>query len=66
MSRTTQITRAVFYLNSVFLVLLLFSFRFVDPGSAAHVAAVLSMIPILLTFVFVFILTHNQWDPLDF
>jgi len=65
MSRTTAITRFVFYVNSFFLVIILFSFRFLEWGSPASVAATLSMIPIVLTFVLVYIVTRKELSVLD-
>jgi len=65
MSRTTAITRFVFYVNSFFLVIILFSFRFLEWGSPASVAATLSMIPIALTFVLVYIVTRKELSVLD-
>lgn len=65
MSRTRKISRAVFYLNSFFLLMLVFSFQFIEWGSAASVAATMSMIPIALTFVLVFIVTRKQLSVFD-
>jgi len=65
MSRTTTISRFVFYLNSFFLVMLLFSVPYLEWGSAASVAATLSMIPIVLTFVLVYIVTRKELTVLD-
>ncbi|MFB6228112.1 MAG: hypothetical protein ABEH88_05955 [Halobacteriales archaeon] len=65
MSRTTTISRFVFYMNSFFLIVIVFSFQFIEWGSAASVVATLSMIPIVLTFVLVFIVTRKQIDVFD-
>jgi hypothetical protein len=65
MGRTTKITRFVFYLNSFFLLVILFSLQFIEWGSPASVAAVLSMIPIALTFVLVYVVTQKELNVLD-
>ena len=66
MARIAPIYRFVFYINSFFLVMLVFSFRFIDWGSPASVAATLSVIPIFLTFLLVFIVTRTRLDVVDF
>lgn len=66
MGRVGRISRFVFYINLFFLIMLVFSFRFIEWGSAASVAATLSVIPIFLTFILVFIVTRKRIDVIDF
>lgn len=66
MRRTPQVLKLVFAFNVVFLLLFLGSIPHVESGSGAHVASILALIPIVLIFVLLAILTYVEIDIFDF
>lgn len=56
-------SRTIIGLDVLFLLLLGFSFLFVEPGSAAFVVAVLTVPPIVLTLIGSAVVLYTGWDP---
>lgn len=66
MGRTQSVLRTVFTVSILFLLLLGFSYPFIEPGTGAHVAAALTVVPLVLTLVMASVLTYAGSDVLDF
>lgn len=57
------VSQVVLGVNFLFLVLLGFSFLFLDPGTGPFVIAVLTLIPVLLSLVASVAVIYTGWDP---
>ncbi|WP_458207517.1 hypothetical protein [Haladaptatus sp. NG-SE-30] len=55
--------RILFTLSSILLVLLLFTFPFLTPGTASYVVALLSLSLLVVTAVGAAILLRLDWNP---
>lgn len=66
MNRTRTVLRALFTVNILFILLLAFSSLYLEPGSGASVAAVMTLIPTTLMLLIIGVLLYLDWDVLDF
>ncbi|NUB93358.1 hypothetical protein HT576_20370 [Haloterrigena sp. SYSU A121-1] len=58
-----SVSQVVLGVNFLFLVLLGFSFLFLEPGSGPYVVAVLTLIPVVLSLVASVAVIYTGWDP---
>ncbi|RDI69861.1 hypothetical protein [Halopelagius longus] len=58
-------SRTVLGIDVLFLLLLGFSFLYLDPGTRSYVMAQLTLIPVALTFLASVVLIYTQWDPFE-
>lgn len=58
-------SRTVIGIDVLFLLLLGFSFLYLDPGSRSYVIAQITLVPILLTFVASVVVLYTEWDPFE-
>ncbi|SER39844.1 hypothetical protein [Natrinema salaciae] len=58
-----SVSRVVLGVNVLFLLLLGFSFLFLEPGTGAYVVAVLTLIPVVLSLVASVAVIYTGWDP---
>lgn len=58
-------SRTVIGIDVLFLLLLGFSFLYLDPGSRSYVIAQITLVPILLTFVASLVVLYTEWDPFE-
>lgn len=65
MDRTRPFLRVIFGVNVLFLVLLAFSYPFLEPGTGSYVAAVLTFGLCLVMLALVTLITYFQWDFVD-
>jgi len=56
-------SRLVIALDMVFFLLLAFSFLYIKPGTGSYVAAQLTLLPTVLTFVAAVAVLYTGWDP---
>lgn len=56
--------RVVIGMDILFLLLLGFSFLYLEPGTGSYVAAQLTLLPTGLTFITAIIVLYTGWDPL--
>lgn len=56
-------SRLVLGIDVLFLLLLGFSFLYIEPGSGPYVAAILTVAPTVLTFVMSVAVLYTGWDP---
>lgn len=66
MGRTQTVLQLVFRINLVFLVLLAFSYFFIEPGSGEQVVAVLALIPMIFMLVLTLYLSYTESEIFDF
>ncbi|WP_222912993.1 hypothetical protein [Natrinema sp. SYSU A 869] len=57
------VSQVVLGVNFLFLVLLGFSFIFIEPGTGPYVMAVLTLIPVVLSLVASVAIIYTGWDP---
>lgn len=55
--------RPLFAVCVLILLLLAFSFQFIEPGSEAYTIAVLTLIPTVLVMLGIVVLTMTGWEP---
>lgn len=58
-------SRIVLGIDVLFLLLLGFSFLYIEPGSGSYVVALLTLVPTVLTFVMSVALLYTGWDPFE-
>lgn len=58
-------SRLVLRIDALFLLLLGFSFLYIEPGSGAYVVASLTLIPTVLTLVMSLAVLYTGWDPFE-
>ncbi|ELZ15424.1 MULTISPECIES: hypothetical protein [Haloterrigena] len=58
-----SVSQVVLGVNFLFLVLLGFSFLFLEPGTGPYVVAVLTLIPVVLSLVASVAVIYTGWDP---
>lgn len=55
--------RFVIVIDLMFFMLLAFSFLYIEPGTGSYVAAQLTLIPTVLTFLAAISILRSDWDP---
>lgn len=58
-------SRTILGIDVLFLLLLGFSFLYLEPGSRSYVMAQFTLIPIVLTFLASVVLLYTEWDPFE-
>ena len=58
-----SVSQVVLGVNFLFLLLLGFSFLFLEPGTGPYVVAVLTLIPVVLSLVASVAVLYTGWDP---
>ena len=59
-----EVARLAIGLDILFFLLLGFSFLYVEPGTGSYVAAQLTLVPTVITFVAAVVVLYTGWDPL--
>lgn len=65
MERTSSVLRVVFGVNVLFLLLLAFSYPYLEPGTGSYVVALLTAGLCSVMLGLVGIITHFKWDVFD-
>ncbi|NGM67761.1 hypothetical protein G6M89_01840 [Natronolimnobius sp. AArcel1] len=65
MNRTRPVLKLVFAFNMVVLLLLAFSYPFLEPGSDSYVAATITLVLSLVMLALVAVLTYTGFDAFD-
>lgn len=65
MDRTSATMRVIFGINVLFLVLLAFSYPYLEPGTGSYVAALLTFGLCVVMLGLVSVITYFQWDFVD-
>lgn len=60
-----DVSRKLIPIEFLFLVLLAFSFTYLEPGSEGFVVAVLTLIPVTLTLLGSIVVIYIGWSPLE-
>lgn len=55
--------KVILGVDILFLLLLAFSFYYLDPGTAPYVTAQLTLVPVALSFVAAAIVIRTGWEP---
>ncbi len=58
-----SVCKTMITLDILFVLLLAFSYPYVEPGGGSYVVAQLTLIPIALTFCASVIILYVEWDP---
>ncbi|GKZ15234.1 hypothetical protein [Haladaptatus sp. T7] len=58
-------SRTVLGIDIFFLLLLGFSFLYLEPGTGSYVTATVTLIPIVLTFVMSVVVLYTEWEPFE-
>lgn len=58
-------SRTVLGIDIFFLLLLGFSFLYLEPGTGSYVTATVTLIPIVLTFVASLLVLYTEWEPFE-
>ncbi|RKD89201.1 hypothetical protein [Halopiger aswanensis] len=58
-------SRLLFGIDVLFLLLLGFSFLYIEPGTGPFVVATLTLVPIGLTLVGSLVVLYTGWEPFD-
>ena len=56
-------SRTIIGIDLLFLLLLGFSFLYIEPGTGTYTIAVVTLVPIALTFVAGIVILYTGWDP---
>lgn len=65
MEKTRSILRVIFGLNVLFLLLLGFSYPYLEPGTGSYVAAVMTFGLCVVMLSVVGVMTYFEWDVFD-
>lgn len=65
MGMLQSVSRLVLGIDVLFLLLLGFSFLYIEPGSGSYVVASLTLVPTVLTFVLCVAVLYTGWDPFE-
>jgi hypothetical protein len=65
MERTNSVMRVVFGVNVLFLLLLGFSYPYLEPGTGSYVVAVLTFGLCVVMLAIVGLMTYFEWDVFD-
>ncbi|WP_459891339.1 hypothetical protein [Halostagnicola bangensis] len=65
MNRTRSVLKVVFGINVFFLVMLAFSYPYLEPGTGSYVAATMTFVLCLLMLLLVAVLTYFELDLFD-
>lgn len=57
------VSQVVLGVNILFLLLLGFSFAFIEPGTGPYVIAVLTLVPVVLSLVASVAVIYTGWEP---
>ncbi|UPM44304.1 hypothetical protein [Halocatena salina] len=63
MGLAQSISRVVLGIDVLFLLLLGFSFLYVEPGTGSYVVALLTLLPTVLTLMMSVTVLYTGWDP---
>lgn len=58
-------SRTILGIDLLFILLLAFSFSFLEPGTGSYVVAQLTLVPVLLTAVVSVLILYTGWSPFD-
>lgn len=58
-------SKTVVGIDILFLLLLGFSLAFLERGSASYVTAVVTLVPVVLTFAAALLVLYTGWEPFD-
>ncbi|WP_423747503.1 hypothetical protein V5735_23370 (plasmid) [Haladaptatus sp. SPP-AMP-3] len=58
-------SRTVLGIDILFLLLLGFSFLYLEPGTGSYVTATVTLIPIVFTFVMSVVVLYTGWEPFE-
>lgn len=58
-------SRVVLGIDMLFLLLLGFSFLYIEPGSEPYVVAILTLVPTVFTLVMSVVVLYTGWDPFE-
>ncbi|WP_224450357.1 hypothetical protein [Haloprofundus salilacus] len=58
-------SRTIVGIDILFLLLLGFSFVFLEPGSGSYVTAQITLIPITLTLIASLVILYTEWEPFE-
>lgn len=58
-------SRTILGIDILFLLLLGFSFLYLEPGSGSYVVAQLTLVPVVLTFAASAVVLYTGWDPFE-
>lgn len=61
----TSAARMIIGIDILFLLLLGFSFLYLEPGTGSYVAAQVTLVPTVLTFVAAVAVLYTGWDPFE-
>lgn len=56
-------SRTIIGVDLLFLLLLGFSFLYIEPGTGTYVIALVTVVPIALTFAASVVILYTGWDP---
>ncbi|MFC7141581.1 hypothetical protein ACFQMA_17295 [Halosimplex aquaticum] len=65
MDRTRSVLKLVFGINVLFLLLLGFSYPYLEPGTASYVVAVMTAALCLAMLALVALISYFEWDVFD-
>ncbi|WP_135366606.1 hypothetical protein [Halosimplex halophilum] len=55
--------RVILGVDILFLLLLAFSFYYLEPGTGPYVTAQLTLVPVVLSFVLAAVVIRTGWEP---
>ena len=58
-----SVSQVVLGVNILFLLLLVFSFPFLEPGTGPFVVAVLTLVPVVLSLIGSIAVIYTGWEP---
>ncbi|GAA0237691.1 hypothetical protein ACFFQF_27930 [Haladaptatus pallidirubidus] len=58
-------SKTIVGIDILFLLLLGFSFLYLEPGSGSYVTATITLVPIVLTFVGGVLILYTGWEPFE-
>ena len=58
-----SVSQVVLGVNILFLLLLGFSFVFIEPGTGPYVIAVLTLVPVVLSLIASLAVLYTGWEP---
>lgn len=57
--------RTILVIDVLFLVLLGFSFLYLEPGTSSYVVALITLVPIVLTLIASLLVIRFDWEPFE-
>ncbi|MEY7848379.1 hypothetical protein AB7C87_04155 [Natrarchaeobius sp. A-rgal3] len=63
MTLMQSVCKTIVTIDILFLLLLGFSYPYLESGTGSYVVAQLTLAPVVLTFVASLVILHLEWDP---